>query len=87
MARARRTKSAPPAASDTLLPMNRPTCPSTAEHGRMHLRNPLRQSKEQLWCGTWYDCQRCTSSTLFPSPSLTLSLTLHKEPHGQSETQ
>jgi hypothetical protein len=37
----------------------------------MVLRNPPGgHTKEQEWCGTWYDCVRCHNSTLFPSPEL-----------------
>jgi hypothetical protein len=53
------------------LPMALPMCPSGKEgHGRMHLRPPHRQSKEQLWCGVWYDCDKCTSSTCYQSQEL-----------------
>lgn len=54
------------------LPMERPICASNARHGFMELRPFQRQTKEQLWCGTWYDCQDpgCKSSTLFPSKDL-----------------
>lgn len=52
------------------LPMARPWCPSSAEHGRCVYR-PGR-TREQVWCGTWYDCPdpRCHSSVLFPSYEL-----------------
>lgn len=53
------------------LPMELPMCPTGKEgHGRMHLRPAYRQSKEQLWCGAWYDCDKCTSSTLYQSAEL-----------------
>jgi hypothetical protein len=40
-------------------------------HGDTMILRPLsRQSKEQQWCGTWYDCQRCTGSVLLPSEEL-----------------
>lgn len=46
-----------------------PLCPAFPDHGRMVLR-PLPQTDEQAWCGTWWDCTRCASSTLDPSPVL-----------------
>jgi hypothetical protein len=52
------------------LPMERPLCPSSADHGRCAYR-PGR-TREQVWCGTWYDCQDpgCHSGYLFPSYEL-----------------
>src|SRR5690348_13958061 len=47
----------------------RPTCPSNPAHGYMALRQ-RPQTKEQQWCGVWYDCQQCHSSALYPSEAL-----------------
>jgi len=35
-----------------------------------------RQSKEQIWCGAWWDCpeHKCGCSTLFQSPELRAQL-------------
>jgi len=54
------------------LPMERPTCGSNAEHGYMTLRPLLHQSREQKFCGVWYDCGKegCRASVLFPSQGL-----------------
>jgi hypothetical protein len=38
-----------------------------SEHGVLVLRPLDRQSYESLYCGLWWDCQRCASSTLYPS--------------------
>ena len=51
-----------------------PDCPSNAAHGKMTLRPPAGQTAEQQWCGIWYDCQRCHSSILQPSPELRAQL-------------
>jgi hypothetical protein len=48
--------------------------PMCSTHGLpMTLRPLSRQSREQLWCGTWYDCPRCTGSVLLPSEELIAS--------------
>lgn len=46
------------------------------EHGPMVARDPAGQTREQLFCGVWYDCQhsRCRSSALIASPGLTRQL-------------
>jgi len=46
-------------------PMELPRCPT---HGQMDLRQP--GTREQAWCGTWYECPRCTQSVLLTSPEL-----------------
>jgi len=51
-----------------------PLCPTSSDHGQMHLRDPKRLTNEQAWCEVWYNCPRCTSSTLFPSVELRKSL-------------
>lgn len=51
------------------LPMELPKCDKPG-HGYMVLRPKERQTPEQLWCGVWYDCQKCTGGTLFPSREL-----------------
>jgi hypothetical protein len=45
-------------------------------HGQMEIRTLGRQSKEQQWCGTWYDCKTsgCSCSALLPSRELTTFL-------------
>jgi hypothetical protein len=49
----------------------RPTCPATPAHGYLALRDPPGGwTPEQRWCGTWYDCTRCTSGVLYPSRAL-----------------
>ena len=53
--------------------MELPKCPT---HGQMLIREQHRQSTEQKWCGTWYDCPQCSNSTLLPSKEL---LTFLKE--------
>lgn len=47
-----------------------PKCPACGVH--MELRPLSRQSAEQEYCGTWYDCPspRCTCSVLLPSVEL-----------------
>ena len=54
-----------------------PTCPSDESHGLMTLRSEAKQTDEQKWCGTWYDCLAsmgglvlCRSSVLIPSADL-----------------
>src|SRR5690606_23509616 len=47
------------------------TCPSNPDHGPLEPRPLERQTPEQKWCGTWFDCTRCSSSVLVPSPELT----------------
>jgi len=49
--------------------MERPICRHEG-HGHMELRPQHRQTPEQKFCGTWYDCLRCGSGELFPSPAL-----------------
>jgi len=46
--------------------------PSCARHGPMDLRPTNVQTREQQWCGTWYDCGRldCRTSYLLPSTEL-----------------
>ena len=51
------------------LPMELPQCP-TPDHGHMAIRPTQRQTPEQLWCGVWYDCERCSNSVLFSSREL-----------------
>jgi len=53
-----------------LLPMCLPICPTSASHGEMILRQQLGQTYEQKFCGTWYDCPKCSSSVLFQSKEL-----------------
>ena len=50
-----------------------PRCP---RHGTMALRPLARQTAEQRWCGTWYDCTAhcCWTSVLLPSPELRAQL-------------
>lgn len=48
-----------------------PICPAHGLHGSMVPRDPAAMSRQQAWCGEWYDCQHCTSSLLQPSPALT----------------
>lgn len=57
------------------LPSHNPECPQG--HGPMVLREPPRgHTKEQQWCGVWFDCapsvpgMTCASSVLIPSPEL-----------------
>lgn len=49
-------------------------CPTSQEHGVMVLRPLERQTPEQRWCGTWYDCQQCHASTLIKSEELITQL-------------
>ena len=44
--------------------------PKCQIHGEMYLRPNARQTKEQFYCGEWYDCPLCTNSALFPSDEL-----------------
>ena len=53
------------------LPIPLPSCP---DHGPMTLRPHGRQTYEQKWCGTWYDCPQCHNHFLFPSSALTAQL-------------
>jgi len=55
----------PPAV--TRLPAERPRC---REHGYMTLRPLERQTYEQRFCGTWYDCGHCGASMLYYSRDL-----------------
>lgn len=54
----------------TNLPMELPKCPTNKEHGYLHIRPLAWQTKEQKWCGVWYDCDCCGSSVLFESTEL-----------------
>ena len=47
-------------------PEDPPAC-HYSEHGPLVLRPLGGQSYESLYCGLWWDCQRCASSTLYPS--------------------
>lgn len=58
-------------------------CPSTKAHGPMMLRPITSQSKEQQWCGIWYDCPKCHSSILIPSEGLKTQLAGHKMKLGK----
>lgn len=51
--------------------MKLPVCPANAEHGQLHLREG-KLTKEQEFCGTWYDCGEnyCKASVLLKSPAL-----------------
>jgi hypothetical protein len=62
------------------LPMAIPFCPYSRDHGRTELRPLARQTPEQKFCGTWYDCPKCHSSVLFPSKELTDFLEQFKKP-------
>ena len=44
--------------------------PECALHGPMEQRPVERQTKEQQWCGEWWDCAKCGSSDLQPSLDL-----------------
>ena len=52
--------------------------PRCEKHGPMTLRTPAGQTKEQSWCGVWYDCAfpefRCGTSFLFESRELRAQL-------------
>lgn len=50
----------------TTLPMPLPICKKKG-HGQMILRPLNRQSKEQKWCGAWYDCLYCGNSVCYPT--------------------
>lgn len=56
--------------------------PDCREHGPMVLRPASRQTTEQRWCGTWYDCtaHRCLTSVLDPSPELVAQLAEQAKP-------
>ncbi|MFJ5120880.1 hypothetical protein [Kitasatospora sp. NPDC088548] len=60
------------------LPATRPAC---THHGPMHLRPP-GGSREQQYCGVWYDCRadRCLSSVLIASPALLADLAQQAAP-------
>lgn len=51
-----------------LLPAVLPHCKKPG-HGQMVLRPLNKQTKEQQWCGVWYDCSHhdCYCSVLYPS--------------------
>lgn len=55
----------------TTLPITLPMCD---QHGEMEVRPTIRQTAEQRFCGTWYDCHRCGGSVLFTSPELQAQL-------------
>lgn len=52
--------------------------PRCERHGPMRLRPLAGQTREQLWCGIWYDCAfptfRCGTSTLIESKELRAQL-------------
>lgn len=48
----------------------RPTCTAAMDHGYMNLRPITAQTKEQTWCGVWYDCGVCSNSVLLMSDEL-----------------
>lgn len=50
--------------------MKLPECPNG--HGQMEFAKAA--TPEQAFCGTWYRCPRCHSSTLFQSPELRAQL-------------
>lgn len=52
--------------------MSDPIC---ERHGAMVERDIAGQTKEQTWCGTWWDCADpgCRSSFLVPSDDLATS--------------
>jgi hypothetical protein len=58
-------------------PEDPPVC-HYSEHGLLVLRPLEGQSYESLYCGLWWDCQRCASSTLYPSRDLCYD---HGEPY------
>ena len=47
-----------------------PLCPAHPEHGPMEKRPQEGQTREQRFCGDWWDCRKpgCGSAMLFPSP-------------------
>lgn len=53
-----------------------PMCPTNPAHGYMELRPLTNQTKEQQWCGVWYDCREahCRSSVLYQSKELKAQL-------------
>lgn len=54
--------------------------PRCVKHGPMTLRPAAGQTKEQLWCGTWYDCtfpefgHKCSITVLIQSKELLAQL-------------
>jgi hypothetical protein len=48
--------------------------PACITHGVMELRPTNGQTHEQRFCGTWYDCPKCSSSVLLPSSELLAQL-------------
>src|SRR5438045_2293427 len=48
-------------------PSNDLECP---RHGPLELRPTDRQTPEQRWCGTWYDCPHRDRTVLVPSVEL-----------------
>lgn len=69
------------------LPVRMPDCPANPSHGQMHLRPIERQTPEQRWCGTWYDCHRCWSSRLIHSTELRQSLMEQRARIASSKAQ
>ena len=53
-----------------MVPMTLPECPNG--HGQMEFAKAA--TREQDFCGTWYRCPRCLSSTLFRSAELDAQL-------------
>lgn len=56
------------------------TLPRCPVHGQMRLRPLAGQTREQRWCGTWYDCQgsRCSSAALILSSELAAQYAAHR---------
>lgn len=50
-------------------PMVLPKCD---QHGQME--HQKSGTKEQEWCGVWYRCTKCSTTTLFSSAALAQSL-------------
>jgi hypothetical protein len=46
-------------------------CP---QHGPLKPRPKERQTPEQLWCGEWFDCEKCRYTSLVRSPELIAQL-------------
>lgn len=59
--------------------------PHCGKHGPMTLRPLASQTKEQLWCGVWYDCAfptfRCGNSHLLESKELRAQLAEQQARH------
>lgn len=60
-------------------PEDPPTCPTYAGHGPLTPRPLERQTYEQLYCGLWWDCERCTGGVSYPSRDLAYD---HGEPYN-----